>query len=277
LKNKIVLITGGTSGVGKATALKLSALGAKVVLIARDKARAMETIGEIKSKISGADPGFIPGDLSSLQSIRTAAETFIAEYPRLDVLINNAGGVFDKFQKTKDGFEWAFQVNYLGHFLLTRLLIKKLEQSEDPRIINLSSEAHRMGKIDFDNLNCEKSFGTWPQYGATKLMNVLFTKELKNRYKNISSFSLHPGVVRTGFGANNTGLLRFFSSLPFLLTPEQGAETSVYLATTPRAALKNGEYYKKSKVTPSSAITYQKETAARLWEISEQMLHDKGF
>jgi len=277
LKNKIILITGGTSGVGKATAIKLSALGAKVVLMARDEARALETIDEIKTKIPGADPGFIAGDLSSLQSIRIAAETFTAEYPRLDVLINNAGGVFDKFQKTKDGFEWAFQVNYLGHFLLTRLLIKKLEQSEDPRIINLSSEAHRMGKIDFGNLNCEKSFGTWPQYGATKLMNVLFTKELKNRYKNISSFSLHPGVVRTGFGANNTGLLRFFSSLPFLLTPEQGAETSVYLATASKTALKNGEYYKKSKVTPSSAITYQKETAARLWEISEQMLHEKGF
>lgn len=257
--------------------MKLAGLGAKVVIMAREEIKAAETLDEIRAEIAEADLDFITGDLASLRSIEMAAATFKSRYSRLDILINNAGGVFDRFQKTQDGFERGFQVNYLGHFLLTRLLIKTLEHSEDPRIINLSSEAHRMGKIDFNNLNCEKSFSTWPQYGATKLMNVLFTRELKNRYPDISSFSLHPGVVRTGFGANNTGLVRFFSSLPFLLTPEQGAETSVYLATTPNAELRNGEYYKKSKVTASSGLTYQKETAARLWDVSEQMLHEKGF
>jgi retinol dehydrogenase 12 len=279
LKNKVIVITGGTSGVGKATVEKLSSFGSHVILIARNISKAQKVVEEIKKNFSDAKIDVIEGDLSSLQSISKAAEHIKSRYANVDVLINNAGGVFSKKEMTEDGFEWAFQINHLAHFLLTNLLLESLLKSEEPRVINLSSEAHRIGSINFVNLNCEKKFRTWRQYGATKLMNILFAKGLANRFadKGLSAFSVHPGVVKTEFGANNRGFLGYFNKMPFLITPEKGAETSIYLATQDIKKLNNGGYYKKSMISYSSLESQDIEVQNHLWEISVKLLHEKGF
>lgn len=279
MKEKTILITGGTSGVGKATVEKLAIFGSKIVLLARNKEKAHQVVAEIKAKNSSANIDFIEGDLSSLQSIKKAADEFKSKYDSFDILINNAGGIFSDNKKTVDGFEWGFQVNHLAHFLLTNLLLDVLMKSEEPRIINLASEIHRMGKLNLADLNCQTSFGGWKQYGATKLMNVMFAKSLANKYgsKGLKSFSLHPGVVKTAFGANNSGLLAMFNKMPFLITPEKGAETSIYLATQKADKLMNGGYYKKCMVSYSSLESQDVDKQENLWQISYKLLKDKGL
>ncbi len=272
-----VLITGGTSGVGKATVLKLAELSYKIVLLARSEEKASKTIKEIKLKTPDAELDFILGDLSSLSSIKKAAAAFKEKYSSLNILINNAGGVFSKKEFTEDGLEWGFQVNHLGHFLLTNLLIESLLTAGNAKVINLSSEAHRMGNIDFNNLNCEKKFSTWKQYGTTKLMNLLFSKSLANNFPGLSAYAVHPGVVRTGFGANNSGILGWFNKMPFLITPEQGAETTVFLCTTNAAKLTNGGYYKKSKLAYAAVQSQDIDIQEGLWAASLKILKEKGF
>lgn len=279
MNNKTVLITGATSGVGKATAIALAKLGLKIVILARNKQKADKTLLEILNAVPGAELEILEGDLASLKSIKKAAEVFVSKYDKLDILINNAGGVFSKKEITEDGFEWGFQVNHLGHFLLTYLLLDKLKAAGNSRIINLSSEAHRMGSIDFTNLNCERKFSGWRQYGATKLMNLIFAKSIANKFgeSGLMAFSVHPGVVRTGFGANNSGLLSFFNKMPFLITPEKGAETSVFLATADATKLVNGGYYKKSAIAYAGVESQDFEVQTELWDVSEKMLKEKNL
>ncbi|SOE20905.1 NAD(P)-dependent dehydrogenase, short-chain alcohol dehydrogenase family [Spirosomataceae bacterium TFI 002] len=277
MKTKTVLITGATSGVGFATAKALASRGFNVVLLARNEEKVNKTVALLKKLAPEASIDFVLGDLSDLASIKSAAAAFQAKYNTLDVLINNAGGIFDTYEKTKDGFEWGFQVNHLGHYYLTKLLKKELLSSTEPRVINLSSEAHKMGKFDIENLNCEKKFSGWGQYGSTKLMNILFTKGLVENFENINAYAVHPGVVKTGFGANNGGLLKYFSWMPFLITPEQGAETSVHLATAPISELKNGYYYKKSKPAAIAKNGIDHNYRDQLWDVSKKLLKSKGF
>jgi retinol dehydrogenase-12 len=279
VKNKTILITGGTSGVGKATVEKLASFGSHIILIVRNRAKAKSVIETITKNFVDARIDIIEGDLSSLKSIASSANEIKVKFPVIDVLINNAGGVFSKKEMTEDGFEWAYQVNYLSHFLLTNLIIENILKSDDPRIINISSEAHRIGSINFDNLNCERNFSTWRQYGATKLMNILFSKGLTNRFssKGLYSFALHPGVVKTEFGANNTGFLGYFNKMPFLISAEKGAETSVYLATQDIKKLNNGGYYKKSMISYSSLDSQDIEVQQQLWDVSLKQLEEKGF
>lgn len=247
MKSKIVVLTGGTSGIGKATVEKLVTFGSTVVLLARDKTKAELVRKEILNTFPDGKIDIFEGDLENLKSIKDAAQAIKARYPFIDILINNAGGVFSEFKKTNDGFEQGFQINHLAHFLLTQILLENLLKSDDPRVINLSSEAHRMGKFTLGNLNAEKKFSAWKQYGAGKLMNILFAKALANKFgeQGLMAFSLHPGVVKSGFGANNTGFLKYFNKMPFLITPEKGAETSIYLATQDKGKLNNGGYYKR--------------------------------
>ena len=279
MKTKTILITGGTSGVGKATVEKLASFGSHIILLVRNRAKAKSVIETITKNFVDARIDIIEGDLSSLKSISAAANEIKVKYPVIDVLINNAGGVFSKKEMTEDGFEWAYQVNYLSHFLLTNLIIENLLKSEDPRVINISSEAHRIGSINFDNLNCEVKFGAWKQYGTTKLMNILFSKGLTNRFSSMGlySFALHPGVVKTEFGANNKSFLRYFNKMPFLISAEKGAETSVYLATQDIKKLNNGGYYKKSVISYSSLDSQDIEVQQQLWDVSLKQLEEKGF
>lgn len=276
---KTVLITGGTSGVGKATVEALAAKGMKVIMLARNTEKAEKVILKIKAKNPDAQVSFLEADLNHLQSVDDAAERFVEENDTLDILINNAGGIFNDFEKTKDNFEWAFQINHLSHFLLTKKLLPLLLKSTEPKVISLSSEAHQMGKYEADNLNGEKKFGGWRQYGATKLMNILFTKSLKDHHaeQGLQAYAVHPGVVKTGFGSNNGGLLKYFSWMPFLISPEEGAQTSIHLATTPADKLKNGFYYKKSKPANVSQAAINEDYRADLWQQSERMLSEKGF
>ncbi len=279
MKTKTILITGGTSGVGKATVEKLASFGSHIILLVRNRAKAKSVIETITKNFVDARIDIIEGDLSSLKSIASAANEIKVKHPVIDVLINNAGGVFSKKEMTEDGFEWAYQVNYLSHFLLTNLIIENLLKSDDPRVINISSEAHRIGSINFDNLNCEVKFGAWKQYGTTKLMNILFSKGLTNRFSSMGlySFALHPGVVKTEFGANNKSFLRYFNKMPFLISAEKGAETSVYLATQDIKKLNNGGYYKKSVISYSSLDSQDIEVQQQLWDVSLKQLEEKGF
>lgn len=276
MNNKIAIITGGTSGIGKATAEKLVTFGTTVVFLARDVQKAELVKKDILKTFPNGRIDIFEGDLKDLKSIKTAGEALKAKYPIIDILINNAGGVFSEFERTVDGFEVGFQVNHLGHFLLTQILLENLLKSPDSRIINLSSEAHRIGKFSVSNLNAEKKFSTWKQYGATKLMNILFTKALANKYgeQGLMSFAVHPGVVKSGFGANNSGFLKYFNKMPFLITPEKGAETSIYLATQSKEKLSNGGYYKRCQISYSSLESQDVVSQNQLWDISMKMIKE---
>jgi NAD(P)-dependent dehydrogenase (short-subunit alcohol dehydrogenase family) len=277
LNNKIAVITGGTSGIGKATVEKLVTFGTAVIMLARDEEKAQLLKKEILKTFPHGKIGIFRADLTDLKTVKTAVESIKLKYPKIDILINNAGGVYSTLEKTIDGFEMGFQVNHLAHFLISNLLLENLLKSDDARIINLSSEAHRMGEFNVGNLNAEKKFSTWKQYGATKLMNVLFTKALANRFgeKDLMAFAVHPGVVKSGFGANNTGFLKYFNKMPFLITPEKGAETSVYLATQQKEKLSNGGYYKRCQISYSSLESQNMVSQSQLWDIS--MRYIKGY
>ncbi len=273
---KTIIITGATSGIGRATAKKLSEQGNEIILIARDLNKGQTVAKEIQSV--GKIQVFV-GDLASLKSIHNVSNEILDAGITPDILINNAGGIFNNKIFTEDGFEWGFQINHLAHFYLTKRLLPEILKKPEAKIINLSSEAHKFGKIDFENLNGEKSFSGMRQYGATKLMNLLFTKSLHEKLKvsGINSYAVHPGVVRTGFGSNNTGILALFNKMPFILTPDKGAETSIFLATEKVEKLESGAYYKKSKVTPTTGQSLDLKIAEQLWNISEELLEAKGF
>lgn len=278
--SKKTVITGATSGVGKATAIALARHGHELFLLGRNQNKLQETQKEIQNALPQARVHCIVADLCDLASVKAAADEISTHTDGIDVLINNAGGIFGSFYRTNDGLEEAFQVNHLSHYLLTRKLFPLLEKSGAGRIISVSSEAHKMGKIDFDDLSATKNFNGWRQYGATKMMNILFAFRLHHLYykrNGIASFALHPGVVRTKFGANNGGYLSFFSWLPFLKTPEQGAETSIFLATEPMENLTSGSYYKDKKIASPHPKTLDLSYQEALWVQSKVILKRKGF
>ena len=272
---KTVLITGANSGIGKATATALATIGYQVVFIARNPEKAWAVKKEIISVSKNTDVSFIIADLMSLKDVRKCAETFIVKYKTLDVLINNAGVCLPDRRITEDGFEEMFQINHLSHFLLTNLLLDTLKKSSDPRIINVSSAGYKSGKFDTGNFQSEKKFGTFSTYCNTKLLNILFTFELAERLKDtgITVNTLHPGVVNTNFAGELKGVLGFLNQMfkPFLISPEKGAATSVYLASSEAVKNVTGKYFEKCKaVLPANAFI-NKVNQKILWDKSMEL------
>lgn len=268
----ICLITGGTDGIGKVTATALARKGYAVVLAARNEVKAASLTTEIVASTGNRDIDYLIADLSSLAQLHRLAETFTARYPRLDVLINNAGIIMPQRVLTEDGYEKTFQVNYLAQFYLTQLLLGELEKSTQGRVINLGSSVYRTGKFDPHNLQSERQFSTIGAYAASKLCVLLFTIELAQRLKptRITSNAVHPGIVRTPMMREAPGLFRAISyaAMPFSRSPDKGAATSVYLADSPDAAQISGQYFTNAKVQKVKTAYNTQENRELLWNLS---------
>jgi NAD(P)-dependent dehydrogenase (short-subunit alcohol dehydrogenase family) len=277
MNSKICLVTGATNGIGKATALSLAQMGATVVIVGRSLEKCAAVVNEIKH-ISGNDAvEAIIADLSIMAEVQQVADQFKAKYQKLHVLVNNAGAAFGKRQVTSEGLEKTFALNHLGYFLLTSLLLDTLKASAPARIINVSSDAHKTAHLDFDDLQSEKGNFVFNAYGRSKLAVVVYSYELARRLTGtgVTVNVLHPGLVRTGFASNMgaipAALINFFMRF-VALTPEQGAQTSVYLATSPEVENVTGKYWEKSKAVPSGGATHDTTTWTRLWEVSDRMV-----
>lgn len=277
MDGKTFLITGATAGIGKETAREIAKTGANVVLVARDKAKGESVVEELKRATNNEKIDLLVGDLSLITEIRRVADEFQSKYERLDVLVNNAGAIFDEREVTVDGLEKTFALNHISYFLLTNLLLDKLKKSEAARIVSVSSAAHSFGKIDFDNLQSEKSFSKLGSYSNSKLMNVLFTYELARRLKetNITANCLHPGAVASNFGDGISGIFSYVMWIfknTIAISSEKGAETSVYLATSSEVENLTGKYFDSKNVVQSSTASHDENLQKRLWEASEKIV-----
>ena len=277
MNDKICLVTGATSGIGKATALGLAQRGATVIITGRNQAKGEEALSEIKARSNNDKVNLMLADFASLESTRQLAEQFKQKYQQLHVLINNAGLAAYKRQVTQDGFEKTFEVNYVAPFLLTNLLLDTIKASAPARIINVSSEAQAAGKIYFNDLQLEKNFNFGRAYSQSKLAEVLFTYELARKLQGtgVTVNCLHPGVVATNIWQHSPSFIRpVIKSLVnlFALTPEEGARTSLYLATSPDVADVTGKYFTKSVPKRSSEISYNEAAQQQLWDMSVQMV-----
>jgi NAD(P)-dependent dehydrogenase (short-subunit alcohol dehydrogenase family) len=280
MDGRVVLITGGNAGIGKETAVALASEGARVVFTARDATRGADALAEIRAR-SGSDMVEVMAlDLASLASVRDFAQQWGDGHDRLDVLVNNAGLVLNSRRETGDGYEMTFQVNHLGPFLLTRLLRDQLVAGDAARVVNVASDAHKGARrgLDFDDLQSTKRYRGFSVYGKTKLANILFTRELARRWDDtgVTANAVHPGFVASSFGRDGDtgrlGALVFPLLKPFALSPEQGARTQVYVASAPELAGITGGYWVKSAPAPPSAAAQDDAAAARLWEVSEQLV-----
>lgn len=272
----ICVVTGATSGIGKATACGIAERSLSVVVVGRDREKSIATVSAIRQETGNPNVEYMLADLSSQQEIRQLAQAFKRRYQRLDVLVNNAGGFFLRRQESEDGIEMTFALNHLGYFLLTNLLLDTLEASVPARIVNVSSAGHRDTEMNFDDLQGEEDYSGWKAYGQSKLANLLFTYELARRLEGtgVTVNALHPGFVATNIGANNFGWLgRLLKKIINLrgVSPEEGAETVIYLATSPEVAGVTGKYFVDKEPVRSSAASYDEEAARRLWEISEEL------
>jgi len=269
------MITGASSGVGRATALGLARFGATLVLVCRDRGRGEETVGEIRETTGNRAVTLMLADLSSQQSIRALAREFLATGQPLHVLLNNAGVVNLQRTLTVDGIESTFAVNHLAYVLLTHLLLDRLKESAPARIVNVASHAHRFSGIDLDDLEAARRYRAMRVYGQSKLANILFSYELARRLDGtgVTVNCLHPGAVASGLGKNNGAWARALIGLlrPFFRTPEQGAATSMYLASSPDLEKVTGKYFADCREARSSAVSYDTAVARRLWEISARM------
>lgn len=272
LTKKIVVITGANAGIGKATALGLAELEATIVMICRDQKRGQAALEEIKDKSGNSNIDLLIADLSSQQQIRKVVEEFKDKYTNLHILINNAGVVLPKRELTVDGFEYQFAVNYLAPFLLTNLLLDVLKASVPARIINVASYAHKLGSLDFEDLQCEKKYGPFRAYGQSKLALIMFTYELANRLEgtDITVNALHPGAIRSDLARHFNWFIRGFYSAAkiFMKGTKKGAETSIYLAASPEVEGTTGKYFSNKKEKKSSKESYDIEATKKLWEIS---------
>ncbi len=275
MKDRVVLVTGANSGIGRAASLALAKMGATVVMVARNKERGEAARSEIIRESQNSSVDLLLADLSSLESVRQLATEFQRKYSKLHVLINNAGLFNQRRHVTMDGYEDTFATNYLAPFLLTNLQLDLLKASAPSRIINVLSVGHYNGHINFDDLNLEKDYSGWKAYGQSKLALVLFTHELAKKLQGtaVTVNAVHPGTVATNIWSRPLGPAGFIMALPklFMTTPRQGAETIVYLASSPDAEDLNGEYLEKLKVKKSSDESYNEEIAQRLWDVSAKL------
>jgi NAD(P)-dependent dehydrogenase (short-subunit alcohol dehydrogenase family) len=269
MQGKTIVITGGNSGIGRATSVELAKQGAQLVLACRDPQAAEPVAQEIRKESGNENVVVRELDLASLASVRRFAASFLEEFDRLDVLINNAGVFPSELRKTEEGFEEQFGVNHLGHFLLTNLLRERLEASAPSRVVNVSSMMHARAEVDFDNLRGEKGYSAMAAYGQSKLCNILFSNELARRLAGtgVTSNALHPGSISTNITRNSPAVMRFFTKL-FFSSPEKGAKTSVYLATDPALEPVSGKYFDASKEKEPSAVALDEAVQSRLWDES---------
>lgn len=274
MEGKVVLVTGGTSGIGKAAATALAAMGADVVVVGRNPERGAEAVEEIRAR-GGGRVDLALYDLGVRSQVRALAEEFRRRYDRLDVLVNNAGLVQSRRTETADGLETTLAINHLAPFLLTNLLLDVLKDSAPSRVVTVSSEAERWGNIDFDDLQSRKRYRGFPVYGTTKLANIMFTYELAGRLEGtgVTATCMHPGGVATRFGRNNAGPMALFfrAAKPFMRTPEQGADTLVWLASSPEVEGMTGRYFSDRKPIEPKEIANDPEARRRLWEESERL------
>lgn len=277
MATKTTVLTGATSGIGSETALALAKKGHALYLLVRDTNKGEELKTNLITESGNKDIHIVKCDLADMASVVAAADELNAKLFNINVLINNAGGVFDQYKLSKDGVELTFASNHLGHFLLTNRLMPLLEKGH-ARIINLSSEAHKMGKPDFDNLQKQEGYSAMKAYGTAKLFNIYFTKSLAEKYaaKGITAYAVHPGIVSTSFGAGLSGFAKILMWLarPFMISPEKGAETTIYLATEPKLESKSGQYFNKKRVAKPAAIANDVDARNKLWSLSEKLVKD---
>lgn len=265
MEDLTVVVTGASSGVGRAAATAFARGGARVVLVGRDPDRLGAAVDQVRAA-GGRAPDSFRADFARLDEVRALASYLLDRYPTIDVLANNAGGIVSSYGRTVDGFEQTIQTNHLAPFLLTNLLRDRLRGG---RVVNTASDAHRMGALDPDDLiGRADRYDRWAAYGASKSANILFAAEAGCRWPDVLSTSYHPGVVRTRFGSDSPLLAAFYRVAPFLTTPEGGADTMIWLATAPAGDLTQGGYYAKRRLRRPAAKAADPELAARLWEAS---------
>jgi NAD(P)-dependent dehydrogenase (short-subunit alcohol dehydrogenase family) len=274
MTGKTVLVTGGSGGIGRATALGLAAMGAHLAITGRDRRRTEDAAREIRTA-GGEQVDVFVADLSAQSEVRRLADEVLRSLPRIDVLINNVGGYWNTRHVTADGLERTFALNHLAPFLLTNLLLDRLKQSAPARVVTVSSNAQAMGRIDFDDR--EQSYSGARAYNQSKLANVLFTYELARRLEatSVTANALHPGMVSTSFGAEDPGRVqRLFVPFmrPFMKVPAQGAATSIHLASAPDLEQVTGRYFANSKPKKSAKRSYDQATAVRLWHVSAALV-----
>jgi len=275
ITNKNILVTGATSGIGKAAALKLSLLGANIFFVARNQQKAQLLVDEI-FEISDKEAVPIIADLSSQADIRSVAQVFNSFNIPLHVLLNNAGLINKERKETVDGLEEVFAINHIAYFLLTMLLLDRLKEAKNSRIVNVSSGAHAFVKgFNFEDYQAKNTYKPFQVYGYSKLANILFTKKLSDILKedNITVNCLHPGVVGTSFGQNNGNLQKilFYIAKPFMRSSEKGAETSIYLCSSSDVSDISGEYFYNCKLAKTTKWAQSQDDADRLWDLSKDL------
>ena len=276
MTGRTVVVTGGSSGIGRATAQRLAQLGATLAITGRNRARTQDIADQVRTS-TGAHVQAFTADLSAQAQVRGLAAELLEALPRIDVLVNNAGGYWNTRHVTADGLERTFAVNHLAPFLLTALLVERLQQSDDGRVVTVSSNAHALGAIDFDDLHGERTYSGARAYNQSKLANILFTHELARRLHgtSVTANALHPGVVRTSFGAEDPGRsqrLLVPIARPFMRSPQRGAATSVLLASSPDLRAVTGQFFSNGKQKRSSSSSYDSQVARRLWLASEALV-----
>jgi retinol dehydrogenase 14 len=277
MAGKVVLITGGTGGIGKATAIGLATMGARVGITGRDLARAEQAATDIRAASGNPAVDAFAADMSSQVEVRRLAVAVLDAYPRLDVLINNVGGFWAHRHATVDGLEHTFALNHLAPFLLTNLLLDRLKASAPARVVTLSSGAQSMGRIEFDDLQGARNYSGQRAYSQSKLASVMFTNELARRLEGtgVTATSVHPGVVRTNFGAEDQAW--FFAVIsgvvrPMLKTPAQGAQTPMYMASSPDMDGVTGKFFANRRPKTANKAAYDKDMTARLWQVSADLV-----
>lgn len=275
MRGKTVVVTGATSGIGEVAADRLAGKGARILFVARDRARGEGMLRHLNAIAPGATHAAFYGDLSKLADMKRVAGEIANAAPAIDVLVNNAGAMFGTRQITEDGLEKTFALNHMSYFVLTNLLLPNLRAAEKGRVVSTASVAHKGATLDLGDLQSARGFSGWSAYGRSKLMNILFTRELARRLQGsrVTANCLHPGVVATRFGDNNSGLLggAFRIAKNFAISPEKGAQTIIYLASSPEVEGESGGYYVKSKRAAPSKEAQSDADAAQLWALSAEI------
>jgi NAD(P)-dependent dehydrogenase (short-subunit alcohol dehydrogenase family) len=275
MHGKVVVITGATSGIGWVAAEKLARMGARLVLIARDRARGEATLGRLREAGPSVAHSVHYADLSTIAEMKRVSGAIAAAEPRVDVLINNAGALFSSRKVTADGLEMTFATNHMSYFVVTLELAERLRATAGARVVNTSSDAHKGRHLDFDDLQSAKGYRGFPVYGKSKLCNILFTRELAKRWADtgVTVNSLHPGFVSTRFGDSSGGMFQRLIQVAklFAISPEQGAETILYLSTSDDVAKVSGKYFYKCRAVNPTRDAQDDASARRLWEETERL------